>query len=117
MANAESIVYGALSVVLANKVFPDVAPAATPAPWITYQAVGGQDFNTVDSETPTTFNARMQITVWSKTRAQTTAIMKQVFQALANPVVKAVPIGGPVSTFEADTLLYGSTLDFSLTFN
>jgi hypothetical protein len=113
---AESIIYGALSTLVSGNVFPDVAPAATPAPWITYQAVGGQDFNTVDSETPTTFNARMQITIWSKTRAEAVSIMKQAFQALANPVVKAVPIGGPVSTFEADTLLYGSRLDFSITY-
>jgi hypothetical protein len=42
--------------------------------------------------------------------------MEQAFQALANPVVKAVPIGGPVSTFESDTLLYGSSLDFSITY-
>jgi hypothetical protein len=58
----------------------------------------------------------MQITVWSKTRAQSLSIMEQAFQALVNPAVKAVPIGAPVSTFEADTLLYGSRLDFSITY-
>lgn len=114
---AESIVYDALSPVLPAKVFPDVAPAAIAAPWITYQAVGGQAFATIDGETPSTLNARMQITVWSKTRAQTASIMQQAFQALVNPVVKAVPIGAPVSTFEPDTFLYGSTLDFSVTYS
>lgn len=113
---AEAIVYAALEALASGNVYPDVAPAATPAPWITYQAAGGQSFATVDAETPTTRNARMQITVWSKTRSQTASIMEQAFQALVNPAVKAVPIGAPVSTFEADTLLYGSTLDFSITY-
>jgi len=113
---AEAIVFGALASVLPNKVFPDVAPASTAAPWITYQAVGGQAFTTLDSETPATRNAPVQVTVWASTRAQAASLMEQAFQALANPAVKAVPIGAPVSTFEPDTLLYGSTLDFSITY-
>lgn len=113
---AESIVYGALSALANGNVYPDVAPAATVAPWITYQAVGGQTFVTLDADTPSTRNSRMQVTVWAKTRSQSASIMEQVFQALVNPAVKAVPIGAPVSTFEADTLLYGSTLDFSITY-
>jgi hypothetical protein len=113
---AESIVYGALSTLAGGNVFPDIAPAATVAPWCTYQSVGGQSFSTIDSVTPVTRNSRMQVTVWAKTRSQAASIMEQAFQALVNPVVKAVPIGAPVSTFEPDTLLYGSSLDFSITF-
>jgi hypothetical protein len=113
---AESIVYGALSTLAAGSVYPDVAPAATAAPFVTYQSVGGQSFSTIDSVTPATRNTRMQVTVWAKTRSQAASIMEQAFQALVNPAVKAVPIGAPVSTFEADTLLYGSTLDFSITY-
>jgi hypothetical protein len=112
----EAIVYGALQALAAGSVFPDVAPAATPAPWITYQAVGGQAFPSLDSTTPVLRNQRVQVTVWSKTRANAADLMEQVFEALVNPAVKAVPIGAPVSTFEKDTLLYGSTLDFSITY-
>jgi hypothetical protein len=113
---AEAIVYGALSALAGGNVYPDLAPAATPAPWITYQAVGGQTFVTLDADTPSTRNSRMQVTVWAKTRSQAASIMEQAFDALVNPAVKAVPIGAPVSTFEADTLLYGSRLDFSITY-
>lgn len=123
MANAELIVYGALSALASGKVFPDIAPVNDPvtglpvvAPWITYQSVGGQSFSTIDSVTPVTRNSRVQVTVWAKTRSQAASIMEQAFQALVNPVVKAVPIGAPVSTFEPDTLLYGSSLDFSVTY-
>jgi hypothetical protein len=113
---AESIVYSALSGIASGQVYPDVAPPSTPAPFLTYQAVGGQSFATVDAATPVTRNARVQVSVWAKSRLQAAEIMEQAFQALANPVVKAVPIGGPVSTFESDTLLYGSSLDFSITY-
>jgi hypothetical protein len=113
----EAIVYAALSALASGQVFPDVAQAKTPAPWITYQAVGGEAYPTVDGATPGLRNARVQVTVWAKTRAQAADLMEQAFQALANPAVKAVPIGAPVSTFEADTLLYGSSLDFSLNYS
>jgi hypothetical protein len=120
MATVESIVYGALSSLAGGDVFPDVAPsgqAQTGRPWVAYQAVGGQSFATVDSATPTLRNARVQVSVYAHTRKEAAELMEQCFQALANPTVRAVPIGAPVSTFEADTLLYGSSLDFSVTYN
>jgi hypothetical protein len=113
---AEAIIYSALVSLASGRVFPDVAPGSTPAPWLTYQVVGGQSFATVDAATPVTRNARVQVSVWAKSRMQAADLMEQAFQSLANPAVKAVPIGGPVSTFESDTLLYGSSLDFSITY-
>ncbi|AQQ19837.1 DUF3168 domain-containing protein [Burkholderia cenocepacia] len=113
----ESIVYKALASLASGQVYPDVAPAKTPAPWITYQVVGGQDFTGLDNELPDIENARVQISVWAKTRKEAAQLMRQVKQALVNPQTKAVPIGGPISNFESDTLLYGSSLDFSITYN
>lgn len=114
--SAEAIIYGALASLASGQVFPDVAPANTAAPWLTYQAVGGQVFPTLDSATPGLRNSRMQVSVWAKTRAQAADLMEQAFQALVNPAVKAVPVGAPISTFEGDTLLYGSSLDVSITY-
>lgn len=119
MATVESIVYGALSPLAGGNVFPDVAPSGFSEggnPWITYQALGGQAFATIDAATPVLRNARVQVSVWAYTRKQAAELMEQCFQALANPTVRAVPIGAPVSTFEADTLLYGSSLDFSINY-
>jgi len=113
----ESTVYKALAPLASGQVFPDVAPAKTPAPWITYQAVGGQDFTGLDNELADVENARVQISVWAKTRKEAAQLMRQVKQSLVNPRIKAVPIGGPVSSFESDTLLYGASLDFSITYN
>lgn len=113
----ESIVYKALASLASGQVYPDVAPAKTPAPWLTYQVVGGQDFTGLDNELPSIENARVQISVWAKTRKEASQIMRQVKQALVNPKIKGVPIGGPISNFESDTLLYGSSLDFSVTYD
>lgn len=116
MASAESIIYGALQALAGGRVYPDLAPAPATAPWLTYTAVGGQAFPTVDGEAPALRNARVQVSVFAKSRAEAVAIMEQAFTALVNPAVKAVPIGAPISTFEDDTLLYSSSLDFSITF-
>ncbi|CAJ0873035.1 hypothetical protein R6138_01893 [Ralstonia thomasii] len=116
MATAEEIVYGALASLASGNVFPDLAPPGTPAPWITYQAAGGIDHSTLD-DTASTLNARMQIDVWSHSRAEASDLMAQIRTALKSPPIRAVPIGAPVSSFESDTLLYGSRLDFSITYS
>lgn len=120
MANtAESIVFGAISGLVSSgggtfRCFPDVAPASTIRPYITYQAVGGQSpnylNNTVDIQ-----NARMQINVWADTRAAASILIQSVIGILTNPAtIKGTSIGAPVSTYEPDTKLYGSRSDFSI---
>ncbi|RQU14191.1 DUF3168 domain-containing protein [Burkholderia cenocepacia] len=120
MATVESIIYGALKTLAAGNVFPDVAPGGFQLkgiPWITYQAVGGNVYATLDGNTPVTRNARVQVAVWAHTRLAAADLMEQVFQSLANSTVQAVPIGAPVSVFESETLMYGSRIDFSVTYS
>lgn len=111
---AEAIVAGALQGLANGNVFPDVAPTGTAPPWITFQAVGGQDFTNLDNSLSDPRNSRMQLNVWATSRLGAAALMEQVYQALNNPAVRGVPIGAPVSIFEEDTRLYGSRLDFSI---
>lgn len=112
----EKLVADALAALANGNVFPDVAPAGTSKPWITYQSVGGQDFTDLSGETSGTRNGRVQISVWAATRLGAANLMEQVYQALVPLPTCAVPIGGPVSTFEEATQLYGSSLDFSITY-
>lgn len=110
--SAESTVAAALGGT-GIKFFPDVAPTGTPGPYLTYQAVGGQDVN--DMSGPADLeNARMQINAWATTRAGATAAMRTARAAMV--AAGGLPIGAPVSTYEKDTKLYGSRLDFSLWF-
>ena len=115
MASAESIVYGALRSLVADRVYPDVAPLGAQRPYITYQAVGGQDVNALGGPADLQ-NSRMQINVWADSRASAATTMGAAFTAMTADAVKGIPIGAPVSTFEQDTKLYGSRLDYSLWF-
>lgn len=109
--SAEKVVVEALKTIPGLKVFPDVAPSGTVGPYVTYQAVGGQDVNGLDGPADLE-NQRMQITAWSTTRAATGDAMR----AARTVIVAAggIPIGAPVSQYESDTKLYGSRLDFSV---
>lgn len=119
MANsAELIVYTALKGLVPVgdgkfRCYADIAPLAVAKPYITYQAVGGQSEHTLNGG-PGIANARMQINVWADSRSSATALMTSVKAALEADPINAVPIGRPVSEYEADTKLYGSRLDFSI---
>lgn len=115
MASAESIVYGALRSLASDRVYPDVAPPGVVRPYFTYQAVGGEDANALGGPADLQ-NARMQINAWADTRAEAVSMMRAAYGALTGDAIKAVPIGASASTYEADTKLYGSRLDFSLWF-
>lgn len=110
--SAEAIVAAALADI-GVKVYPDVAQSNAARPYVTYQAVGGQDVNDLDGPADLE-NQRVQISVWSATRAETVASMRLVRNALVG--AGALPIGSPVSGHEQDTNLYGSRLDFSIWF-
>ncbi|MDR8398277.1 DUF3168 domain-containing protein [Paraburkholderia sp. USG1] len=113
MASAESVTFAAIKTLAGGHVYPDVAPAGASTPYIVYQSVGGVDETTFDG-TDTLQNSRMQVAVWSATRAEAASIIKQVRAALTAEPVAGVPIGAPVSVYEDATKLYGSRQDFSI---
>ncbi|WP_320535280.1 DUF3168 domain-containing protein [Robbsia andropogonis] len=113
---AEAIIYAALQDLAGGNVYPDIAPEGTGKPYIVYFAVGGNSFPVLNGKTPATRNQRMRINTWAESRLAASELMDAVFSAVVNPSVQAVPIGGPSSTYESDTLLYGSSFDFSITY-
>lgn len=116
MANsAEAIVHGALKEVGMGPDYPDVAPAGTPVPYFTYQAVGGQSVNMLDDQVALQ-NSRIQVNAWALSRSQALAMINAAVTALCVEPILATSIGAPVSTYEADTKLFGSRVDFSIWF-
>ncbi|SDR19077.1 Protein of unknown function [Paraburkholderia fungorum] len=113
MASAESVTAGAIKALAGGRVYPDVAPATVAKPYIVYQSVGGVDETTFDGA-DTLQNSRMQVAVWSTTRAEAATIIQQVRAALTAAPVNGTPIGAPVSVYEDDTKLYGSRQDYSI---
>ena len=116
MANsAELIVHGALKALGMGTDYPDVAPAGTTLPYFTYQAVGGQSVNMLDDQVALQ-NSRIQVNAWAATRSQAVTMINAAISALCASPILATSIGAPVSTYEADTKLYGSRVDFSIWF-
>lgn len=116
MANsAELIVFNAIRGLVNDRCYPDVAPAVVTRPYITYMAVGGQSVNYMNN-TVALQNARVQVDVWADDRLTAVTLMNSVINALTPAPINATNIGAPVSSYEQDTKLYGSRLDFSIWF-
>ncbi|ARL25489.1 DUF3168 domain-containing protein [Burkholderia pseudomallei] len=117
MANsAEDIVYNAIKTLASGSVYPDVAPLGAARPFIVFQAVGGESTNYM-SNTDNLQNARVQVSVWADDRLTAVSLIQGVIAALTPAPIFATSRGAPVSTWEFDTKLYGSRLDFSIWWN
>ena len=96
------------------RTYPDVAPEGTATPYVTWQQIGGESLRyidgTADSRYPT-----MQVNVWSRSRMESAALIRQVEDALcASSAFQALPQGEPMSMHEPDTGLYGSIQRFDV---
>lgn len=97
------------------RTFPDVAPANTVTPYITWQSLGGEALRYGDNSAPDKRNALLQVSVWSKTRIEALTIIHQVEDALcASSTLTTKPIGEPSSVSEPDTGLRGSIQRFDI---
>lgn len=113
--SAESSIFSALSSLVSNRVYPDLAPDVVVKPYIVYQQVGGSAVQFVDVTVPSKKNSRIQVSVWGDTRAQVSALAVQVEDTLRGvATLQTVVLGAPVAVYEADTKLRGSQQDFSV---
>lgn len=110
----EEQLFNVLQSLVAGRVFPDIAPADTPRPYLTYQAVGGQPINFIGSEIPDKENTRAQVNVWADTRLAASALGKQVEDALRTaPGLQTEVASGRVATYDETTTYRGTMQDFS----
>jgi hypothetical protein len=95
--------------------FPDFAPFGTARPFICYEQVGGEALSFIDGSLPDKKHGRFQIGVYADTRAQCAAIALQVESVLsANTTFQAVAVHAPISSYQSELKIYGSTQDFSI---
>lgn len=109
----ESQIFDSLKTLVSNRCYPDIAPELTTRPYITYQQVGGEGINFIDSTIPSKKNARFQINVWADTRASAATLASQVEDALRASALQTTVLGAPVASYDPDTGLRGSRQDFS----
>lgn len=104
-----------LSPLVTNRIFPDVAQIGTQKPYITYQQVGGQPVNFLESTPPGRHNARMQINCWAQNREAANKLAHDAENLLLlNRRIQASVLNSLVSTYEEDLVLYGTIQDFSI---
>ena len=96
------------------RTFPDVAPANTTAPWITWQGLGGETLRYGDNEAPDKRHTLVQISVWTSSRLESLALIHKVEEAICSYTWQAKPTGEASSTYEPDTKLYGSIQRFEI---
>ncbi len=97
------------------RTFPDVATAATAMPYITWQGLGGEPLRNLDNSASDKRHTMMQINVWSKTRAEALALIRQIEDAMCGSALFiAKPQGEPLSTYEPDAPAYGSIQRFDI---
>lgn len=112
----EADIYTALKGLVGNRCYPDVAPQGVARPYIVYQQAGGEAPAFVfDRTSPSKKNGRFQVSVWADNRLTAASINLQIEAAFVQATAfDAKPTAAPVSLWEEDTGLYGSTQDFSV---
>jgi hypothetical protein len=102
-----------------NRVFPDFAPTAilaepSPAPFITYQVVGGLGRSNI-AQANSLKMYRIQVNCYAKTRLLCSNLAILVESALNNAnLFTAVSLSEPTSSYEDEVNLYGTMQDFSI---
>ena len=97
------------------RTFPDLAPSGAATPYLTYQHIGGESLRYADNTAMDKRYPLIQINAWSKTRLEALTLIRQVEDALcASASLQTTPQGESLSTYEADTQLYGSIQRFEV---
>jgi hypothetical protein len=101
------------------RVFPDVAPSGTAVPYVTYQHIGGTSLQYIDGTAADKRHTVLQINVWSASRLEALALIRQVEATICNLAAApfaAQPDGEPTGRHEDDVTppLYGCMQDFSI---
>lgn len=115
--SVETIIFESLRALVNDRVFPDVAPEQTPRPYITYQQVGGESVNFIDSAVPSKKNGRFQINVWADSRLDAAPLSRLVEDTLRGiTALQPTALGSPIARYDEETKLRGTTQDFSFWF-
>jgi len=102
-----------LSGIVSGGAFPDIAPAGTALPYCTYQQVSGTPVNYLGAESSDKKSSRIQVNVWSATRAQAMTLIRQIEDAIVKAPLFGMVEGGAIATYDDVTKTRGAMQDFS----
>lgn len=111
----EADIFNTVKTLVSNRVFPDVAPAATALPYITYQQVGGEAPVFLERGMPSKKNGYFQINAWAKTRAEAAALILQIESAITlSTAFQANATMAPIAAYDEDGSTYGMLQQFTI---
>lgn len=111
----ESDLYNVMKALVANRVYPDIAPLNTVRPFITYAQVGGEALSKIAQGVSGLKHGRFQVNVFADSRSVCASVTLTVEAAMLSAAAfKARAIGAAVSGYEPDTLIYSAMQDFSI---
>jgi hypothetical protein len=97
------------------RTYCDFAPTDTQRPYCTYQVTGGGVMDFLDPSVPSKKNAEVQVSIWSDSRLEATALMDQVEAAMITATnMQASPLSAAASDFDADMNVRSSRQDFTV---
>ncbi len=109
----EPTLVAVLNSVIDGHVYPDTAPIDAVKPYITYQQVGGIPVNFLGQESSDKKNSRIQINVWSATRAEANTLMRQIEDLMVLDPLNGMIEGALIAVRDVPTDSYGAHQDFS----
>jgi hypothetical protein len=110
----EMQLFYALRNLVANRMYPDVAPVNVGMPYITYQQVGGYPVQFLDGTQANKARPRFQINVWGGTRREIAALAATIANTLCNtPELQTIIESEPTALHDEATDIRGSMQDFT----
>lgn len=98
-----------------GRMFADVAPKDTEAPYIVFQQVGGRSVAFLERAVPSKKHGRFQVAVWAERRTEAAALGLQIEAAMLTATVFQVEaLGAPIADHDEDTDLRASRQDFGI---
>lgn len=112
----EQEIYSLLSPLVNKRVYPDVPPDNMQLPFILYQQVGGESEQYVDNKLPDARHSRIQINVWSETRAEANTLARTIEKTLVESDLVCETYGGLTAVYDSVVRIYGTRQDFGFWF-
>lgn len=110
----EASIFSLLSPLVGGRCYPDMARDLTTLPLLVYQEVGGSVVEFLDQTIGNLENARLQVIVWSRTRLEADAIIRQVRAAIIGSTMPATTLAAPTWLADEPLKLRGARQDFSI---
>ena len=110
----ETDIVALLGPLVGGRCYSDESPDGAALPFIVYQGVGGQVVEFMEQAIGSEENIRLQVVVWSRTRLEANAIIRQARAAIIGSTMQVSTLGAAAWLSNEPLKLRGARQDFSI---